>query len=69
MMMTTIIVTVTMTTIMIKRMMLCHYDGDDGNGDSDGTIILQVLTSCPGDPVVGIGHLAAFVVKVFNAHY
>ena len=40
MMMTTIIVTVTMTTIMIMRMMLCHYDGDDGNGDSDGTIIL-----------------------------
>ena len=29
----------------------------------------QVLTSCPGDPVAGIGHLAAFVVKVFNAHY
>ena len=25
-----------------------------------------MLTSCPGDPVAGMGHLASFAVKVFK---
>ena len=38
-------------------------DNEDNGGDDDD-FDEQVLTSCPGDPVAGIGHLAAFSVKV-----
>ena len=40
-----------------------NNDNDDNGGDDDD-FDEQVLTSCPGDPVAGIGHLAAFSVKV-----
>ena len=59
-----------LVTIIIQQ-----RDDDDDDNDDNGSrqtvtmmmTIDQVLTSCPGDPVAGIGQPAAFSVKVKKA--